>query len=258
MKGFIIASIALLSGASAYRNEIIEQDPAVIGEAVNTPRPHEYIKSEDLPASLDYRKRGLLTTDLNQHIPTYCGSCWAHASISSIGDRIKIATNGSQRDVIPSVQALINCGHAGSCNGGDSNAANAWIYKNGIPDVTCQQYQAKNMECSDINMCMNCDHDGGCYAIAKYPIIELSEFGTAHGDEEIMAEIYARGPLVGNIDATCIADYTGGINMYDNCSKIVNHAVSINGWGTEDGVDYWIVRNSWYTTVLLRCNFRFR
>ncbi len=68
------------------------------------------------------------------------------------------------RDVLPSVQALINCGHAGTCNGGDANAANAWIYKNGIPDVTCQQYRAINMECSDINMCMNCDYGGGpCY-----------------------------------------------------------------------------------------------
>jgi hypothetical protein len=52
------------------------------------------------------------------------------------------------RDVIPSVQVMINCGTAGTCNGGDSNAANAWVYKNGIPDVTCQQYQAKNMEVS--------------------------------------------------------------------------------------------------------------
>ena len=200
----IITGALLFAGASAYRNELIEQDPALIGEAVKTARPHEYLSPEDLPASLDYRSRGLLTTDLNQHIPTYCGSCWAHASVSSIADRIKIATNGTMRDVIPSVQALINCGHAGSCNGGDSNAANAWIYKNGLPDVTCQQYQAKNMECSAVNMCMNCDHDtGDCYAITNYPVIEVSEFGTAHGDEEIMAEIYARGPVVGNIDATC-------------------------------------------------------
>jgi hypothetical protein len=68
--------------------------------------------------------------------------------MSSIADRIKIATNGTMRDVIPSIQVLINCGHAGSCNGGDANAANAWVYKNGIPEVTCQQYQAKNMEVS--------------------------------------------------------------------------------------------------------------
>lgn len=58
-------------------------------------------------------------------------------------------TLGTMRDVIPSIQVLINCGHAGSCNGGDAAAANAWVYKNGIPDTTCQQYQAKNMEVSD-------------------------------------------------------------------------------------------------------------
>lgn len=52
------------------------------------------------------------------------------------------------RDVIPSIQVLINCGHAGTCNGGDANAAFAWVHKNGIPEVTCQQYQAKNMEVS--------------------------------------------------------------------------------------------------------------
>jgi cathepsin X len=85
--------------------------------------------------------------------------------MSSLADRIKIASKGKDRDVIPSVQAMINCGNAGTCNGGDSNAANKWIYDYGIPDVTCQQYQAKNMECSAINTCMNCDPSSGCSGI---------------------------------------------------------------------------------------------
>ncbi len=54
------------------------------------------------------------------------------------------------RDVIPSIQVLLNCGHAGTCHGGDSHFANGWIYNNGIPDVTCQQYQAKDMEVSHL------------------------------------------------------------------------------------------------------------
>jgi hypothetical protein len=105
--------------------------------------------------------------------------------MSSIADRIKIATKGTKnhidfksifvivyigkmRDVIPSIQVLINCGHAGSCNGGDANAANAWVYKNGIPDVTCQQYQAKNMECNAFNTCANCDPSNGCCKILNF------------------------------------------------------------------------------------------
>ena len=42
-----------------------------------------------LPAEFNWN--GLLTKNLNQHIPQYCGSCWAHGTISSFADRIKIA-----------------------------------------------------------------------------------------------------------------------------------------------------------------------
>ena len=134
MRSFALASSLVL--AQAYHNELDYSFPA--GEEIKTPQPHTYIKPSDLPESLDYRAQGLLTTDLNQHIPVYCGSCWAHAAFSSLGDRLKIQSKGVDRDVIPSVQALINCGHAGSCNGGNSGAANRYVYNNGIPDVTCQ------------------------------------------------------------------------------------------------------------------------
>jgi cathepsin X len=216
-------------------------------EHVVTSRPA--LSADQLPASLDYREQGLLTTDLNQHIPLYCGSCWAHAAMSSIADRIKIATKGTQRDVIPSVQALINCGNAGTCNGGNSNSANRWVHENGIPDVTCQQYQAKNMECTKMNTCMNCDpNTKECYAIEKYPTITVTEYGHAKGDEAIMNEIYARGPVSAYINANCIEEYTGGIAPYDNCNpRVTNHAIQLNGWGTENGTDYWIGRNSWGT-----------
>ena len=34
------------------------------------------IADEEVPNFFDWRPSGLLSTDLNQHIPTYCGSCW--------------------------------------------------------------------------------------------------------------------------------------------------------------------------------------
>jgi len=231
------------------KSELVLQGDDLVGEFVKSVRPS--FNNTAVPASLDYRALGLLTADLNQHIPVYCGSCWAHAAFSSIADRLKIATKGTKRDIIPSVQALINCGDAGSCNGGDSNAANKWVFKNGgIPDVTCQQYQAKNMQCSAINTCINCDPTKGCYAVEEYPKVTLSEYGSVTGDDNIMAEIAARGPVSAYINANCLEEpeYTGGIVKYDSCNtRTTNHAIQLNGWGTENGVDYWIGRNSWGT-----------
>ena len=116
-----------------------------------------------LPKSWDWNNvngTSYTTTDLNQHIPVYCGSCWAHAAVSTLADRLKIMklrpggsgplpeVKGRTRDIVPSVQAIINCGTAGSCHGGSSSGAFEWIKKTGgVPDITCQQYQAKNMQC---------------------------------------------------------------------------------------------------------------
>lgn len=59
--------IAAAATAFAYKSELVLQDPAVVGEhVVSAPR-----KVTKLPTSLDYREKGLLTTDLNQHIPVY-------------------------------------------------------------------------------------------------------------------------------------------------------------------------------------------
>jgi hypothetical protein len=35
------------------------------------------------------------------------------------------------------------------------------------------------------------------------------------------------------IGQTCIEEYTGGINMYDTCTRKINHAIALLGWGTE-------------------------
>jgi len=84
-----------------------------------------------------------LTHNLNQHLPQWCGSCWAHGSLSALADRIKIARNASigSADINLSVQHVLNCGSeiAGSCHGGTATGTYEFIKMNGyVAYETCQ------------------------------------------------------------------------------------------------------------------------
>ena len=64
----------------------------------------------------------------------------------------------------------------------------------------------------------------------------------------MMSEIYQRGPIV--CAAACDSDfmyaYRGGVYEGKNETE-VDHNMEVVGWGVEDGVKYWHVRNSWGT-----------
>jgi len=55
--------------------------------------PHTYIQQHELPLEFNWANingSSYLTRMRNQHIPQYCGSCWAHAALSALADRVKI------------------------------------------------------------------------------------------------------------------------------------------------------------------------
>jgi len=222
---------------------------------VRTPEPKDFIKVEDLPVNWDWRNVNgvnLVTEDLNQHIPQYCGSCWAHGSMSSIADRIKILRKGAWPDYNLAVQYILNCGTdvAGSCDGGSAEGAFQFA-QGGIPIATCLQYDANDDECSAINTCRTCvgpPGSGTCSAQTNYTKFYVDEYSDISGVQNIMAEIYARGPVAAGIDATVLETYTGGI-ITETQPANINHIISLVGWGTEEvngtKVDYWIGRNSW-------------
>ena len=76
-----------------------------------------------------------LTVQRNQHIPQYCGSCWAFASTSVISDRIKIMRKAAWPDINLSPQVLLSCDENDrGCHGGDPKNTYEWIYRNNITD----------------------------------------------------------------------------------------------------------------------------
>jgi len=227
-------------------------------------RPHEdpSFNVSDMPDAFDWcNKDGVnyCTRSRNQHIPQYCGSCWAHGCVSSLGDRIKIARNGLGPDIDLSVQHILNCGGVGSCHGGSVTGPFQFIKEKGISYETSNPYLACSSEveegicpghdwsCTEENIARTCSTfppNGKCVGLTKYPNMTLDEYGEVSGADEMMAEIFKRGPISCGIDASPILKYTDGIAT--DAGEFVDHVVSVVGWGTDDVEGkYWIVRNSW-------------
>ena len=228
----------------------------------------QHIGNTSLPESFSWSNVdnvNYLTKNLNQHIPVYCGSCWAHGSVSALSDRIKIMRKAAWPDINLSIQFLLNCRMGGSCNGGDHLAAYKAIHDYGsIPYDDCMIYQAcsidskeegcsdKSMfECTATNICKTCDtftsNGGTCSPILQYPNATIESFGAVKGASNMMTEIYKNGPIACGINAEGIVDYAGGVLDVPRTHKMINHIISIVGWGYDATIDkqYWIIRNSW-------------
>ena len=229
------------------------------GEVITGPRAEESLAA--VPTAWDWRNVSgvnYLSWTRNQHVPVYCGSCWAHGPTSALADRINILSNNSFPQLSLSPQVILNCKAGGTCNGGDPSGVYEFGHKYGIPDDTCQQYVARDpavADCSDILVCKDCSppspapgKHSNCTAVANPKRWFVGDYGSVAGAASMKAQIYANGPIGCGISVTNkFEQYTGGIFSEAVLFPQINHEISVVGWGVLNGVEYWIGRNSWGT-----------
>lgn len=162
-----------------------------------------------------------LTNMRNQHIPQYCGSCWAHATTSALSDRIKIARKAAWPDINISPQVLISCETKDDgCHGGWHLNAYEWMANNEVTDETCSIYRARGLDngqtCNSMSMCRNCNPGEACFIPDEYRVYGVEEYDLVSGEDNMMQEIYQRGPIACSVASIqSLDDYTGGIYCDD-------------------------------------------
>jgi len=258
MRAFAIALIATVSLADKPLRRVSKDMPCRQTPEVK-PEPlikNPLIPTNELPEQWLWNNvngKNLLTTVRQQHIPQYCGSCWAQAASSTLGDRIKIARDGAWPEINIAPQVLISCETPDDgCHGGYALNAFKWINENYITDETCSSYEARGHDnglgCSAMAMCRNCNPGEACYVPPKYHTYGIDEYGEVTGEQDMMQEIYQRGPLACGIAVPeALETYDGGIFCDDTGDLEIVHDISVVGYGVEDGNKYWLVRNSWGT-----------
>ena len=96
--------------------------------------------------------------------------------------------------------------------------------------------------------------------IKHYEIISLSDItGFAlfpSGDEKKLKTVVGKiGPVGFDASLDTFVNYQSGIYYDTRCSRDnITHALLIVGYGTENGMDYWLIRNSWVIFEFLHLN----
>lgn len=182
------------------------------------------------PSSIDWRTKGAVTSVKDQG---QCGSCWTFSATGAVEGAWAIST-GKLLDL--SEQELVDCATGFSygshgCNGGQMEGAFKFIIENGQCALSSYPYTAKDGSCQK---CSAVAHISSCSDVKPNDQISLKG---AVAQQPVAVAISA--------DTKLFQSYSSGVITSSSCYTSLDHGVLIVGYGSENGQDYWLVKNSW-------------
>ncbi|XP_020269245.1 oryzain gamma chain-like [Asparagus officinalis] len=208
-----------------------------LGAAQNcsaTLRGNHKMTNEALLETKDWREDGIVSPVKDQG---KCGSCWTFSTTGALEAAYIQATGKS---ISLSEQQLVDCATAFNnfgCNGGLPSQAFEYIkYNGGLDTEQSYPYAAVNGICN--------------FRPENVGVKVLDSVNITLGAEDELKH------AVGLVRPVSVAFevvngfrlYKSGVYSSDTCGSDpmdVNHAVLAVGYGVENGVPYWLIKNSW-------------
>lgn len=193
-----------------------------------------------------------------------CGSCWAFAVVTQATNRLCIQS-GQKDQTRLSSEVINSCSRSGSCRGGYPSQGYRYIKTSGL--VSGNGY-GDNKWCAPYSL-KKCAHHvetdvyPPCGPIAPTPACPTkctAEQGRdwnsdkkwatdvygVRGEKSMMEQLSTKGPL--DAAFTVYEDflaYKSGVYSHHSGRYLGGHAVTVMGYGEENGTKYWLVNNSW-------------
>jgi len=181
----------------------------------------------NLAESVDWRTKGAVTPVKNQG---QCGSCWAFSTTGAVEGAMFLSSGNLESY---SEQNLVDCSKNGNqgCNGGLMDYAFQWIEQHPLMLEADYPYTAR---------------DGSCQYDSSKGHGHVKDFSDVTASAGQLKAAVAKQPVSVAIEADqfVFQGYTGGV-ITSGCGSQLDHGVLAVGYGTEDGTDYVLVKNSW-------------
>jgi cathepsin L len=194
------------------------------------------VDSADIPDSIDWRDHEGIVTDVKDQ--GSCGSCWAFSAAETFESHLALATGTpatklSAQQIVSCSPNPQHCGGTGGCDGSTQPLAFDYLQTAGLTTEADYPYTQRTGTCEQSKIKPVGWNTG-------YTVLQSNNY------TELVTAVGTKGPIAVSIAASGFAFqfYSGGVMSKCN-DYVMDHAVQLVGYGTDDGNDYWLVRNSW-------------